>query len=275
MDSTPRFKTFSLLPLIIFVISSISYAQENAASTKAPERRLFSDILSEQRAIWTSPKHMKGRDLKWLVPFAGLTAALIATDDHFSKQLSYSKSQLSISHSVSDIGVYGMYGAIGALYLDGHFAHQEGRIKTGLLGGEAIASSEIVGGLLKITTRRQRPNAPGSDGSFWVGGESFPSGHSISAWSAATVLANRYPDKRWLKFGVYGLASAISAARFTGKNHYPSDVVVGGVLEGGRSILGGKVMTTKKQQTTTACTVCLPWDLLLSPKIRAKERGRP
>ena len=233
MVGSLRFKVasrFFALSFGIFILFSACFAQVNPTPPRSPERILFTDLLKDQRAFWTSPKHAQKHDLKWLAPFAGATAALIATDNHISKRLTYSQSQLSTSHAVSDIGVGCMFGAVGALYLDGHITHRDGRIKTGLLGAEAIAGSEVVVRVLKITTNRQRPTATGSNGSFRAGGDSFPSGHSIAAWSAATVLANRYSGKRWVKFSVYGLASAISLARVTGKNHYPSDVVVGGVL---------------------------------------------
>jgi hypothetical protein len=209
---------------------SIGFAQESTVPQTSPEHRIIKDLLDDQRSIWTSPAHIKARDMKWLVPFAGISAVLIATDDRVSDRLTYSKTQLSVSHGFSDIGIDCMYGAMGLLYLDGHLTHQENRIKTGLLGGEAIGDSMAVAQLLKAVTSRERPNAPGSEGKFWTGGTSFPSGHAITAWSAAAVLAKRYPHKLWIKAAAYGAASAISVARVTGKDHFPSDVVVGGVL---------------------------------------------
>ena len=117
---------------------------------------------------------------------------------------------------------------MGALYVGGRLTHRERTIKTALLGGEALVGSAVVVRVLKIATGRQRPTK--NDDKFWAGGDSFPSGHSMTAWSAAAVLATRYRDKQWVKFGAYGLASAISIARCTGKKHYPSDVLVGSVI---------------------------------------------
>jgi hypothetical protein len=221
---------FWLMFPVILTISSIGSAQENSETPNTLERGLFKDILKDQRSIWTSPKQLKSHDLKWLIPFAGITTAMIATDNHVSKGLSYSDKQLSVSHNVSNIGLDCMYGAAGALYLSGRLGRREYRAKTGILEGEAIAGSAIVVRLLKIAAGRQRPTGHDNQGQFWAGGESFPSGHSISAWSAAAVLATRYPHRQWIKVSAYGAASAISIARFTGKNHYPSDVFVGGVL---------------------------------------------
>ena len=59
---------------------------------------------------------------------------------------------------------------------------------------------------------------------------SFPSGHSIEAWTLATVIANEYHDHRAVEIAAYGLASAVSISRFTGHNHFLSDVLVGSAL---------------------------------------------
>ena len=65
---------------------------------------------------------------------------------------------------------------------------------------------------------------------FFDGGSSFPSGHSIEAWSLATVIASEYHDHRLIQFAAYGMASAVSIARFTGRNHFLSDVLVGSAM---------------------------------------------
>jgi membrane-associated phospholipid phosphatase len=52
----------------------------------------------------------------------------------------------------------------------------------------------------------------------------------VISWSIASVLASRYPDNPWVKYGSYGLATAVSLARVTGQNHYPSDIAVGAIL---------------------------------------------
>jgi hypothetical protein len=39
-------------------------------------------IAQDQRNIWTSPLGIKKEDLKWLLPLAGITGALVAADHH-------------------------------------------------------------------------------------------------------------------------------------------------------------------------------------------------
>ena len=99
-----------------------------------------------------------------------------------------------------------------------------------MLGAEAIINSAIVVTVVKEITQRSRPRAGRSRGDFFDGGTSFPSGHSIEAWSLATVIANEYHDHRAVEVAAYGIASAVSIARFTGRNHFLSDVLVGSAL---------------------------------------------
>ena len=82
----------------------------------------------------------------------------------------------------------------------------------------------------KHVTQRSRPLSGKSRSDFWAGGSSFPSGHSIEAWSLATVIANEYHDRPLVQFASYGIAGAVSVARFTGEKHYLSDVLVGSAM---------------------------------------------
>jgi membrane-associated phospholipid phosphatase len=82
--------------------------------------------------------------------------------------------------------------------------------KTFLLAGEAVLSSEILTTVMKDTTRRLNPGDVPENGDFsatwfkkthgsWSRGiGSFPSGHTIAAFSIATVFAKRYPHPRWV-----------------------------------------------------------------------------
>ena len=99
-----------------------------------------------------------------------------------------------------------------------------------MLGAEALIDSAIVVTALKEITQRRRPRAGVSRGDFFDGGSSFPSGHSIEAWSLATVIANEYHDHRLVQISAYGIASAVSIARYTGRNHFLSDVLVGSAM---------------------------------------------
>src|SRR5262249_14105263 len=86
---------------------------------------------------------------------------------------------------------------------------------------------------LKLFTQRERPSDTGGQGRFWKSSSpfnsSFPSGHAMLTWSAASVLAHEYPS-RLTAVVAYGLASAVSAARVAARDHFASDVFVGSAM---------------------------------------------
>jgi membrane-associated phospholipid phosphatase len=60
---------------------------------------------------------------------------------------------------------------------------------------------------------------------------SFPSGHSISAFAVATVIAGRYGKRhRWVPYVAYGVAGVIGFSRITNQAHFPADVFLGAAL---------------------------------------------
>jgi len=65
-------------------------------------------------------------------------------------------------------------------------------------------------------------------GGFWKGGNSFPSGHATSSFSVATVFAYEYRDHIAVPITAYALASAVSVSRLSARQHWFSDIFVGG-----------------------------------------------
>ena len=186
-------------------------------------------LLRDQKAIFGSPFAIKPRDAKWLVPLATATAILISTDRRAASELTPGHDPLGSSKAISSLGSgYVTFGAAGSMFALGALTHHDHLKETGALGLEALIDSAIVGGAMKAATGRQRPSQ--GDGDFWRGGNSFPSGHTITAWALATVVAEQYRDKPLIQIGAYGIATAIGVARFTAGSHYPSDVVIGGSL---------------------------------------------
>jgi membrane-associated phospholipid phosphatase len=88
------------------------------------------------------------------------------------------------------------------------------------LGGDLIRGQLLSQGFVqatKFTVGRQRP-----DGSNSL---SFPSGHTASAFTTATVLQQHYGWK--LGIPAYAFAGFVGASRMASNKHYLSDVLVG------------------------------------------------
>src|SRR5579863_6930571 len=184
-------------------------------------------IVGDQKQFWTSPARFRTKDLKWILPAAGITAAFIASDSWWSRQVNPSHVQTSLH--ISDYGAYSMIGLTGASFLFGQMTHNDHMKEAGLLTGEAAINATGVAYVFKEMTQRQRPYQDSGNGDFFKGGSSFPSEHSAIAWSVASVWAHEYPG--WLSQTVaYGLASAITITRVTAKQHFPSDVIIGSAL---------------------------------------------
>jgi membrane-associated phospholipid phosphatase len=202
-----------------------------ASATPTLESQFFKNILRDQKAIWTAPFHLHSQDARWLAPLGLGTAALIATDRRTGDEIAESTGQLNTSRIISYAGsAYGVGSVAATFCLFGRAKHDDRARETGILGAEALIDSAIVVNAVKEIAQRRRPTAAKGRSDFFDGGSSFPSGHSIEAWSLAAIIANEYHDKPLVQISAYGIASAVSVARFTGRKHYLSDVLVGSAM---------------------------------------------
>jgi membrane-associated phospholipid phosphatase len=212
-----------------------THPEPHSKSKPSLERELLKNILRDQRAIWTWPLQIRGEQARWLVPLAGGTAALIATDRYTAEDAGEfnndSSTHQSITKDVSYIGyVYGVAGVAGSFYLAGRFSDNPRARETGLLVAEAAADGTIVAQVLKFIAQRPRPGSDSGHGAFFDGGSSFPSGHSTVAWAMAAVIAHEYKGHRWVAISAYGIAALVAAARFGAHEHFLSDVLIGSAI---------------------------------------------
>lgn len=193
--------------------------------------RPFVNIFQDQKDIYTSPAHIRLSDATWLVPLGGIAAGLFATDRQYSASLSQNPSTIRRDRNFSNAGVASLAGVGAGLYLFSYPFHNEHWRETGFLAGEAALNSLITVEALKFATGRERPYQENGDGHFFSSssGRSFPSEHSAVAWSIAGVIAHEYPGPL-PKILAYGMASAISFSQVHARQHFPSDVFLGGVM---------------------------------------------
>jgi hypothetical protein len=198
-----------------------------------PENRLglplITHLASDQFDFWTSPKHLEKRDWKFLLPAAGFTGVLFASDSWLSKQIPEKPDQLKRSKDFSNYATYSLIGMGGSAFVLGHLTDNDHLAETGFLAGEAALDSTAVAYALKALTQRPRPFQDNRNGTFFHGGSSFPSEHSAIAWSVASILAHEYPGTLSQVLS-YGLAAGVSVTRVTGQQHFASDVVIGSAL---------------------------------------------
>jgi membrane-associated phospholipid phosphatase len=204
--------------------------------------RLPSNVAQDEKRIWWEfPKSLAhGQHLMPTLAIAGATAGLIATDPqdapYFRRTPDFQTFNRTFSGqgtSLATAGFPALFYGIGLLRKDSYAQ------KTSLLAGEALADSLILSTVLKISTDRLRPSDISPQGNFAdtffephhaISSTSFPSGHTIAAFSVATVFAERYRSHRWVPWVAYGAAVLVGFSRITLQAHFPSDVFLGAAL---------------------------------------------
>lgn len=222
--------------LLALTAGSFARAQTDLPDAPQPQpdvtlRDTPRNILHDQEAIWTSPAHLKIGDLEWLVPLAAGTGLAIATDQSAMRHVvSHNSSFNQKNIDVSNAMIGGFIAAPVALYGLGHFQQSPHAREAGILSGEAMIDSVAVEQGMKLIFWRERPAMNNASGNFFKSDagvdSSFPSSHSVVAWSAAAVLAGEYPSRLSQLF-IYSAATGISLTRVMGQQHFPSDVLVG------------------------------------------------
>jgi membrane-associated phospholipid phosphatase len=207
------------------------YAQ---ASQSVPESQgmigFSKQFVRDEANLWTSPLRVKRQDLRWIVLLGIGEAALLRTDRNISGEIEEAKSIQPLSHIVSQAGSFPLYATSASLLVLGHLTKDDRTTRAGSVALQALLHSAIIVQTLKASTNRERPDKIRGDGGFWDGGKSFPSGHAMSSWAFAAAMSDQYPDKKWIRIGGYAMATAVGISRISGRNHFPSDVLIGSSL---------------------------------------------
>jgi membrane-associated phospholipid phosphatase len=201
-----------------------------------PFRRMPKYILSDQKAIWTSPFHTSKKNVKWWVIFGAGTGALIATDKYVSKNAPNPHWLQTLGSDVSYLGdPYTLIPIGAAFYFGGTASGHDHLREAGLLSFEALSDVTIMELALKSAFDRQRPFEGHGNGEFWSSSSprynsSFPSGHAIETFAMASIFAHEYRHTLWIKILAYGYAGGVMGARLAANKHFPGDVLAGGAM---------------------------------------------
>jgi membrane-associated phospholipid phosphatase len=204
---------------------------------------LLPNLISDQKRIWSFPVTLV-QGQSWIPTAAvlGTTAGLVALDPDESAYFRGTSTFHGFNRIFdSRATAVGTIVAPVSLYVAGLVRKDSKMQRTALLAGEAVADAEVLTTVLKDATRRVRPAAVPAKGnlsdswfegggSLYRGSGSFPSGHTIAAFSIATVIARRYGGHRWVPFAAYGTAALVGFSRLSLSSHFLSDVFMGGAL---------------------------------------------
>jgi len=207
-------------------------APERSSEADIPSRtdrgvELVKRFAGDQKAIWSAPFGLRRADTAWALPALAGAGALVASDSWLARQVP--AGEIARSRSLAQYGTVSLAASAGGMLLLGKLEGNDRMQETGFLASEAAVNAAAVDFALKAVFQRQRPYDGNGAGNFFAGGSSFPSEHAAISWAIAGVLAHEYPGALTKLFS-YGLASLVSVTRVTGKEHFPSEVVIGGAL---------------------------------------------
>jgi membrane-associated phospholipid phosphatase len=220
-------------------VASLDFGQDREVSWKS----LIPNFAEDQQSIWSFPARLdQPHDYVPTIAVGAIATGLFLGADppvahYFRNSTSYGDFNNVFSSFNTSVGP--LLVPVG-LYLIGTVEKDKKMRDTALFCAEALVDVEVVSTVLKSGTGRFRPAdiSPQSNfgDSFWegkngFGSGSFPSGHTIAAFSSATVISRRYGrDHKWVPFLAYGVAAAVGMSRLSLSAHFPSDVFLGAVL---------------------------------------------
>ncbi len=189
---------------------------------------------------WPQAAFRSDNILPWLA-VAGSTALLIATDDQTyepSKKFYESDERVaSASDFLSNLGDgRTQFGLSGAFALYGWLANDMKALHVASQIVETVLASGIVVQVLKHSTGRQSPivaTTPTGRWKFFPGPleyhskipayDAYPSGHVTTTLATVIVLAENYPDAKWIRPVGYTLIAGIGIGMANNSIHWYSD----------------------------------------------------
>jgi membrane-associated phospholipid phosphatase len=198
--------------------------------------------------LYTPRPLLKGADALLIVGFVAAAAAVSPADKYLTQRLQDPARQSNrILHTGATF--FRLIGDPGSLVVGG-LTYGVGRVKgsrraedIGLHSVEAILLSGAITGVTKVVAGRARPYKDTANSrnfglfrGFRNGDyESFPSGHTTSAFAFATIISAEtshwWPASRWVIGPVfYGGAALTGVSRVYNQFHWASDVVAGAAI---------------------------------------------
>jgi len=225
----------------------------NPEYTFQPDYNPFTRFGKDLWMQASAPFKMKGTDFVWLGAGAIITAGLLATDQASYNFIHKGTERTSLfrntSPEVTELGAnYGLL-SLGAFAGYSLFFNNKKAQETSFLAFEAFLTSSVWVVSIKWIAGRQRPSAQEQSqsvaGGKWYGPvayfrsnpkksitnfDAFPSGHTATAFSIATVFAKQYNQTLIVPILSYAAASIVGITRIGESTHWASDVFVGAIL---------------------------------------------
>ena len=196
----------------------------------------FKGILTDTGYALTSPWRWDKSDWATASIVAGVTGIFFVLDEEIrddfqSEQSAFIEDFSSVFEPFGNAGF--TIPALIGFYIYGQYKENEKIERTALLAAESYLVTALFTTVIKTMVGRQRPfSGEGADifKGPSTGKNSFPSGHTSSAFAIATVVANEYGHVPMVTPISYGLATLTGLSRIHDDDHWASDVFFGAAL---------------------------------------------
>lgn len=229
--------------------AAAGHAEAEEAAAPQKKTTFVANYLKDEAEMWTAPFRLDWKDFAIFSTVLIGTGVLVANDESIYKNFKLFQSRHhwveTVSPKVTELGDWGTdIGIAGLFFLGGVIFKDRKARDTGVMAWEALLHTGLLVQVVKHLAGRQRPRVE-SGIDYWYGPaaffkrysqgsfsryDSFFSGHTVSAWSLATVIAENYKERLWVPITCYGLATLVGLSRLIEDDHWLSDVFVGAVI---------------------------------------------
>ncbi|MGC1390122.1 MAG: phosphatase PAP2 family protein [Bacteroidales bacterium] len=273
---------------------TLNFYKSDSIFSFRSQKGYFPSLLKDFEMQITSPFKLKAK--QWLITGAavGITVALFNLDGEIDEWARVQKQKHSWINKSSPVitrfgGNWGVYSVVATGVLSAICKDEKG-VQTSLLATQAMITSGVWVNILKILTGRERPIADyifsKSEGGEWYGPfavwdqdlatrkpvsafDAFPSGHTATAFSIATVIATQYKDVKAIPVICYSAATLVGISRLTEHEHWASDVFVGGIL----GYLCGKQVVNQYNKSHSGQDKLLPQKSMTKSELTFVQNG--
>jgi membrane-associated phospholipid phosphatase len=182
--------------------------------------------------VLTSPLRLENYDWRVVPVAAGALAVTMAYDGQIRDQLAGLREWGGAQNLEQAGNVVQFYGiALGTGFIAYGKAQNNGLLMdNGWIQWEGAATAGTIALIAKWVIGRARPDEGDPDYfKAFSGNDSFPSGHTTVAFTAAMITSEEYPSW-WVRIPAFMAATAVGVSRIAADRHWAGDVLAGGLL---------------------------------------------
>lgn len=253
---------FGLLVLLSF--NGFSQPNSDSVITKARvDKYYIESYLKDYRDIFKSPFQPSVKKYVGAGVYAGTMYLLISRYDE-KIQVFSQKQRTPFTNDLTKYvlepmgsGVYPLI-AVASFYAQGLIWHNQRSKKVAMNCVKSFIIANSFTQIGKFAFTRERPFEIPVDANSWFQGNpnsSFFSGHTTTAFSVATIIAEEYKETIWVPIVSYTLASCVGLSRIHDNKHWASDVLTGALT----GYLTGRLISRKNNWGITVVPTIVIW----------------